>query len=222
MKRIIQLTIAIIVLIFFISGCNLKPNYYREDVLYSVKDLSDYKSIETDMELKNNLMTRQEAVDKAREVFKNGLNIDLRQMQVSEYVRLSKQSNDEDFKWNIWWNKEEGGISYSCDIDSSTGEIIRIYVSTYEKEKNLEENSDEDIYNIISPLMTSLEINIEEYELINRENLENIYMYGEVSESYEFRNINNREESFVISIDWSRGKVLDYQKNIYNKEKIYY
>ncbi|HAK43731.1 MAG TPA: hypothetical protein DCM59_14785, partial [Clostridium sp.] len=103
MKRIIQLIIVIIVLMFFISGCNLKPNYYREDVLYSEKDLSNYKSIETDTELKNNLMTRQEAIDKAREVFKNGLNIDLSQMQVSEYVRLFKPSNEEYFRWNICW-----------------------------------------------------------------------------------------------------------------------
>ncbi|MEW8993338.1 hypothetical protein [Clostridium sp.] len=226
MKRIIQLTIVIIVLMFFISGCNLKPNYYKEDVLYSEKDLSNYKSIETDMDLKNNLMTRQEAIDKAREVFKNGLNIDLSQMPVSD-VRLFKQSNEEYFVWNICWNKEEDDILYKCDIDSSTGEIISIYVNRYEKKKILEENleekylhtSDEDVYSIISPLMTSLEINIKEYELINMGDGD---MYEEVNKLYEFRNINNKEESFVIRIDWSRGKVLSYEKITYNKEKIHY
>ena len=229
MKRIIQLTIVIIVLMFFISGCNLKPNYYKEDVLYSEKNLSNYKSIDTDKELKDNLMTRQEAIDKAREVFKNGLNIDLSQMPVSD-VRLFKQSDEEYFVWNICWNKEEDGILYKCDIDSSTGEIISIYVNSYEKKKILEENleekylhtSDEEVYNIISPLMTSLEINIKEYELINRGDVGSVYMYGEVNKLYEFRNINNKEESFVIRIDWSRGKVLSYDKIIYNKEKIHY
>ena len=226
MKRIIQLTIVIIVLMFFISGCNLKPNYYKEDVLYSEKDLSNYKSIDTDKELKDNLMTRQEAIDKAREVFKIGLNIDLSQMQVSESVRLFKQRKAEYFVWNIYWNKGEGGISYSCNIDSSTGEIISIDVSRYEEEKNLEEKylhtSDEEVYNIISPLMTSLEINIKEYALINMWDEDDVYMYGEVKKLYEFRNINNEEEGFVIRVDCSRGKVLGYQKIIYNKEKIHY
>ncbi|HAK42697.1 MAG TPA: hypothetical protein DCM59_08375, partial [Clostridium sp.] len=82
--------------------------------------------------------------------------------------------------------------------------------------------SDEDVYDIISPLMTSLKINIEEYKLINIWDEDDVYMYGEVKKLYEFRNINNEEEGFVIRVDCSIGKVLGYQKIIYNKGKIHY
>jgi hypothetical protein len=208
MKKSIKL-IFIIIMLTGLSGCKPSLSHY-EDKLYSEKIFTDY--IENNINQNTNIFTRGKAIEKAILIFDKGLQTKVDRTKLSESIRLFRDPIEGTFSWHITWYENNIKKSYDCEIDSSNGEILSISKndSLYSYDENLKFSLD-DAKNIISPLLTELNININDYVLSGNSKMlasSPKFQYAGLT----FINTNDKGKGFNINIDYKNKKVLSYSK----------
>ncbi|SFI94032.1 hypothetical protein SAMN02910355_0219 [Terrisporobacter glycolicus] len=166
---------AIIGILITSSGCSKLS--YKEDTIYSENIFEDYEKDDI-KENKETYIDREEALDKAFDILKNGLGVDVDRQLLNEYIKIVKLSDS--FAWQIGFIQEqdkqiindyyicidiEGGdvreIIYNIIYNNSSKEAFDTQnVDKYKKNVNM---SDVEIENIIKPLCKVLNINLEDY-----------------------------------------------------------
>lgn len=202
-KTTILLFVILIILVFMI---NIPFNQYNNETLYSEKSI--LQSTNNSLENKE-YITREKAVERTLEVFKNSFDIELNRNELSENVNLYE--NEDGCEWIIRWDKkgsEARGESYFCNILADTGEIKSIGVNIpnqieyYKKYKKIDEKKAKEI---IKPLAKELKINIE-----------NMQIYIDYTYKYSRRvcliNSNNNSYFYDINIDKEDEKLLNFSK----------
>lgn len=153
------------------SGCsNLS---YKEDKIYSENIFEDYEKDDI-KENKENYIDREEAIDKAFNILKNGLGVDVDRQLLNEFIKIAKLSDK--FVWQIGFTQEQNKqiiSNYYICMNMEDGDVREIifsndkqdpyaskYIGEYSKKSNVR---DEEIENIIKPLCKVLNINLEYY-----------------------------------------------------------
>lgn len=191
----------IIVILITLSGCSKLG--YKEDTIYSENIFEDYANDDIKGN-KENYINREEALDKAFNILKNVLRVDIDRQLLNESIKIVKFSDE--FAWQISFTQEQNKkiiINYYICMDMENGDVREIIFSNgkqdpyftqnmekYSKKSNV---SDEEIENIMKPLCRVLNIKIEDYTKTIDYNLNNV-----VVKLYEK---DKKSEKFSISID---------------------
>lgn len=185
---------------------NIPFNRYKNNILYSEKDLSSSNVIDSN---NKDYATREEAVSKTLKVFENGFKIDLDRENLYENIDLNK--NEDKYEWSILLYENDGLDSirdYYCSISADSGEIYNIGIYEYKKIQNYKENKALNINKakeIIQPLAHELNINIGD-------------SYFDYSYSSGVRVIckdnKNKSISYRFDIDYDNEKIIAFRKSI--------
>lgn len=214
MKKVITLIICLGLIVFFIAGYTYNLDY-KEDTLYSEKTLNNLKN-ENNKEVNENLLTRNDAINKALKVLNDGLGVNLNKDKISEYVQLTKDDNK--YIWSINFIDSDNKGSYTCEINSYTKEINKISlneimydkvaIKSYYKQTTKYPINKEEIYNIINPLMKVLKIDLGKYKF------EITTTYSDEKGSLRHIDVvfNNINSSFRVQIDYKNKKLRYYNK----------
>ena len=185
---------------------------FKEDLLYSQ---NDYFKIEENSNKNTPLITRQEALSIAKKTFEEGLDIDLDKSNMTRLISIYRDStNKNSYLWHLGWSTPENPGGYVCVINSSTGDVVELYikenvdVDNEDKAKVLS-FSNEDALSIMEPLMSTLGIDINKYD-IKSNNVPSVVL----DQIYDavFVNKNNRDDVFSIRIDIISKSIVRYQK----------
>lgn len=203
----------IIVILIALSGCSKLG--YKEDTIYSEDIFEDY-SKDNIKENKENSINREEALDKAFNILKNGLRVDVDRQLLNESIKIVKFSDE--FAWQISFTREQNKqiiSDYYICMNMENGDVREIIFNNGKQEqydtKNIEKYSkksnvsDEEIGNIIKPLCRVLNIKIEDYTKIIDYNLNNV-----VVKLYEK---DKKSEKCNISIDTTSKKINLFYMN---------
>lgn len=203
----------IIVILIALSGCSKLG--YKEDTIYSEDIFEDY-SKDNIKENKENYINREEALDKAFNILKNGLRVDVDRQLLNESIKIVKFSDE--FAWQISFTREQNKqiiSDYYICMNMENGDVREIIFNNGKQEqydtKNIEKYSkksnvsDEEIGNIIKPLCRVLNIKIEDYTKIIDYNLNNV-----VVKLYEK---DKKSEKCNISIDTTSKKINLFYMN---------
>ncbi|MCR8747127.1 hypothetical protein [Romboutsia lituseburensis] len=196
-----------IVLIVFITIISI-PNKYEINKLYSEK--SAIKDIPNSF-VGEDYISREKAINKAIDIFKNGFKIELDRKNLSENVYL--YNTNDGYEWSITLSESSNPVKYYCNILASNGEITFI---RYDKSVNNKVDSDmpneEVLKKILKPLTDELGININSLKYPSLKN--NILEFVEKK--------NEQLYMYNFSIDFNNEKVYYYQKyKIDNKSTTY-
>lgn len=203
----------IIVILITLSGCSKLG--YKEDTIYSEDIFEDY-SKDNIKENKENYINREEALDKAFNILKNGLRVDVDRQLLNESIKIVKFSDE--FAWQISFTREQNKqiiSDYYICMNMENGDVREIifnngkqeqydtkHIEKYSKKSNV---SDEEIGNIIKPLCRVLNIKIEDYTKVIDYNLNNV-----VVKLYEK---DKKSEKCNISIDTTSKKINLFYMN---------
>ena len=208
---IILLLFSIGVILFF----GFQVEYpYKEGILYSQNQLKGYNEKEFINNNKNNLINRNEAIKIAKDILENVLDVDLKKGKPTMYVEIYKSTLiDETYDWNIWWSREDYSGNYGVELNSSTGEILNIYINEEMVSKNTEISSEltkGKILNIVKPLTDKLEINLNDYDV----NINSIVDYNIKGKKTPYKEclFQSGKKKFRITIDSRAEKITNYTK----------
>lgn len=194
-----------VLLIFLIFITNIHFEKYNNNVLYSEK----FALKERTKELQNvNYITREEAISRGLDVLKDGFGINLNRDQISENIELYE--SEEGYEWNIMWTENDNNQKYYCNILADNGDIKFIVVedSNFKEiyKKNYEVINISKAKDIITPLLKSLNLNIE-----------NMKVYLNYSDNY------SNKYGTVLMVSDKMDNSYFYEVNInYKDEKIIY
>ncbi|MEG0855324.1 MAG: hypothetical protein RSG52_02475 [Terrisporobacter sp.] len=211
----------IIILVLMSIGIFLFSVYkveypYKEGVLYSQNQLSRYNEKQYENKNNNNLVNRNEAIKIATYILRDILDIDMTAGNPAMYVDIYRNvEKEETYNWNIWWTRNDYSGSYGVEINSSTGEILNIYINDIMPVKNTNistELTNEEILTIIKPLTDQLEINLDGYDLKISSRVD--YNIKGVKTPYKYCLFKNKnKEEFSIMIDSRAEAISRYKKN---------
>lgn len=215
MKKSFKILPLIFLMVVFFTGCTKVLNHY-EDKLYSEKTLFGDKELNTKS---TNVLTRENAIKKALNVFDKGLNIKIDRTNIIENVKLVKNDNIGNLQWQIIWNKAYGRNFYRCILDSSTGNILELewFDDSIQKEgkvSKISELTDLEINNLIEPLFKELNINLRELN-INNDNYSILRKSERIFDDYTsiiLYNNKNKTSEYNIIIDLINKKVVKFEK----------
>lgn len=207
-SKLLILTVFLSITIFIIQFN--EKNSFKEDLLYNQNDLSNYYKTQSK---NSNLVTRQKAIGIAKEVFKEGLGINLPTSTMDQYISLFKSSKENNrYKWNMSWNSKDFFKSYVCRIDSVTGKISAIYVSiNADKNQSAKEVEldDKEALSIIKPLTNKLGVNLDNYDFKS----EYTKKINILQKEFIFTSKNDKNNTFLINIDCMTKSILVYEDN---------
>ena len=202
MKKVLILIFNILFAVSILSGCNTRINYY-ENKLYSEKDINS--NVEKGSLQDVNMLTREKAREKALDIFDKGFNIKLNTKDLSEDIRILKRLEKNTIYWGMTWKSISTNEVYSCEIDASSGQIKSL--SLYNPMENLEGKymlTEEEINNIINPLLKVLEIDINNYYI----EYNNSNYYISQYKTIDLRNKIDKRQSIGITIN-SKNKTIN-------------
>ncbi|GEM_PF-6550900 len=168
MKNKFGLFLALMVILFTVFIMKLPINIYKEEVLYS-RNLN-YGNDTSNIE-KKEYITREDAVQKMIELFKDGFGINIDRNNLSESVNLYEVNGD--FQWSIIWEDTSDAAhrkSYYCEVLAESGKVKYMGLNQYNIESQYSEDEDIDlnqVLRIIEPLVKALNIEVNE---------ENVYL----------------------------------------------
>lgn len=202
----------IVAILITLSGCtNLN---YKEDNIYSENILIDYKNNYFN-EGERNHIGREEAIEKALKILRDGFGISLDRKSMYESIRLEKYNNK--LAWQISFSEVKKGKKikyyYIC-IAAEDGAVIEVALDDYEKIardniKNIniydEENkiNIESIKKIINPLCELFNIRLDEYTINVKENNKLEVILNKESVKVEY---------FVFEIDKATKSIITFVK----------
>lgn len=177
LKKFILKMVVIIISLITLSGCENNFNY-TEGRVYSENTLPNSHSTDQNEEVRE-YVTKEEAINKSLDIFKNGFKLDIDRNSLNEEVNLYKW--DSEFQWNVSWSKSEFiemieiYYQYYIRMNSITGEIIEIRVVNTTYESNDIDNygetnfSQSKIKETIMPLSVALGIEIDDFYIVTEE-----------------------------------------------------
>lgn len=186
---------------------------YNENVIYSDKIIPEYSN----NSLPNNYVSREEAINKALEVLKNGFSITLDREKIYEDIQIYKK--DKKMVWMVnLANKSESEINqkYYCEILVERGEILSVGRS-YNIDNKLSEKdyltmdykiSDinlDKFKEIIKPLTDELHITIKE-ENINISYNHRGLIYLELFE------VSESTKGYLFLVDYENNNIISFYR----------
>lgn len=214
MKKVSGIILLIFITPSFLAGCTGSFDYY-EDKLYSEKIIIGNQTQNTN---KRSILTRENALKKALDIFDKGFNISIDRSVYLEEVRLYKDNNTDSLRWKVTWFKPDEKIVYTCIFNSFNGEVLQI-TNTNANYRNISTHAltNEEISTIIKPLFDILSLDINDYE-INVKNYNkikeyenNFVMYSKDDVSILMVNRKNRDKSITMSINPSYRKITEFK-----------
>ncbi|MGX4599980.1 hypothetical protein [Faecalimicrobium sp. JNUCC 81] len=208
MKRKVLILMIFVFIIILVFMSKVKYSF-KEDLLYSQSDLSNYDGNQNE---NNKLVSRQQAINIAVKTFKYGLNIDLTASDMNQYVSLYKNFTEQSsYIWQIGWNKKDLSKTYTCSIDSVSGNILSIYITPRENKSNdiyPIDLDDKEVLLITKKLTNELGIDLDQYNMERNYNKN-----GELQRNKNFKFINKHDENniFKISIDSISKSIATYE-----------
>ncbi|MBO3444862.1 hypothetical protein [Clostridium sp. CCUG 7971] len=208
MKRKVLILMIFVFIIILVFMSKVKYSF-KEDLLYSQSDLSNYDGNQNE---NNKLVSRQQAINIAVKTFKYGLNIDLTASDMNQYVSLYKNfAEQSSYIWQIGWNKKDLSKTYTCSIDSVSGNILSIYITPRENKSNdiyPIDLDDKEVLLITKKLTNELGIDLDQYNMERNYNKN-----GELQRNKDFKFINKHDENniFKISIDSINKSIATYE-----------
>ena len=184
---------------------------YRENVLYSQRDVKNYNENQVGS---SNLINRNEAIKIAKYYIEDILGNDLDSDDSKIYVNLYKNdSNSESYYWNISWSRPN--LSCGVEINTINREINDIYVNKY-IDKDINNNPDistnltkNEILEIVRDLVTALGFDLDSYNL----SVSDVNNYNSNYKVCTFTKKNDPSDKFVIDI-YSKNKFITrYRRN---------
>ncbi len=163
MKKLFKISPLLLIIITLLTGCTSSFHSY-EDKLYSERVLLVDQTSPTQT---SNVLTRENAIKKALEIFNKGFNTNIDRTQFSENVRLLKTDSSPIFQWLIMWNKKDGKNYYNCTLNSATGDLVELEASDASIFNNVKTTpiSSEDVKNILEPLFKQLNLDVNDYSI---------------------------------------------------------
>lgn len=212
MKKSVKILIPVllVMILFIFTGCTKSLNHY-EDKLYSEKAILGVQVINT---TPTNVLTRENAIKKALDIFEKGLNVKIDRTQFSENIRLLKDDTDSsNLQWNMTWKKNNEKTFYSCTLDSSTGEVVQIQSVDLNKlyAEKLPQLSTTEIRNIITPFLGQLNINVADYN-VSALNAYKNSNYLSQSTNIIITNKSNTEKSYFLTINLENKIVSEFNR----------
>lgn len=208
MKRKVLILMIFVFIIILVIMSKVKYSF-KEDLLYSQSDLSNYDGNQNE---NNKLVSRQQAINIAVKTFRYGLNIDLTASDMNQYVSLYKNfAEQSSYIWQIGWNKKDLSKTYTCSIDSVSGNILSIYITPRENKSNdinPIDLDDKEVLLITKKLTNELGIDLDQYNMERNYNKN-----GELQRNKDFKFINKHDENniFKISIDSISKSIATYE-----------
>lgn len=202
-----------IIALFIILGLMKIQQAYsvQEDVLYHQAELKVNKELYPNT---NEMLTRNKAIERVKEVFKKGLDIDLSDDTLNMHINLYKDTQGQNaYRWNMCWTDEKLTQTYTCYMDANTGCILYLYISPQgeegvhgEKEKML---SKEEIYHILEPFAKAVSISLDEYTLDTNWKSDYTSIFSNC-QSYYFKHKISKEKDFTVEIDVVEQSIREY------------
>ncbi len=204
MKKSLIILFLIFLTVVPLTGCTKVLNYY-EDKLYSEKTVLGDQDVSAKT---SNVLTRENAIKKALDVFDKGLNIKIDRTQFTENIRLVRNGEVGSLQWQINWVKDSGKMFYECILDSSTGNIVRLQ---WFNNSNLNQDttaklSNLEITNLLNPLLKQLEIDVNDYRITPQSsndlnNYRDIILYNNKNHTKEYRVTIDSVNKIVVSFE---------------------
>ena len=208
----IKIIVVVLALLFSTLVLFLNIDYpYRENVLYSQRDVKNYNENQSGS---SNLINRNEAIKIAKYYIEDILGNDLDSDDSKIYVNLYKNdSNSESYYWNISWSRPS--LSCGVEINTINREINDIYVNKY-IDKDINNNpeistnlSKSEILEIVRDLVTALGFDLDSYNL----SVSDVNNYNYNYKVCTFTKKNDPSDKFVIDI-YSKNKFITrYRRN---------
>lgn len=182
---------------------------YRENVLYSQRDVKNYNENQVGS---SNLINRNEAIKIAKYYIEDILGNDLDSDDSKIYVNLYKNdSNSESYYWNISWSSPT--LSCGIEINTINKQINNIYVNkNFDWNNNKSESlllSQNEVLEIANTLIVALGFDLDTYKL----DAQHINFSDEGYQICTFINKNNREDRFAIYISPTEKYIARYVRN---------
>lgn len=210
MKRV--LIVIMIALILICSIFLIRQRYaIQMDFLYSLSDLNNVE--EEYQENNGTVITRNQAIQWAYEIFEQECNVDLLNEEVEMYVNLYNDTDNYNcYVWLMSWYIYDTNESFTCSINAETGEILYLYAGKKNKEQTEEQSpnlSYETVQQILNRFFKIADVDISEYEMQ--------VDYPEKESSSDtwtqkciFRKKGKKKVHFTVSIDCVGGFVREF------------
>ena len=182
----------------------------KENVLYQQADLK----IKDETNRNNNeLITRSEAIEMVKDIFYEGLGINLWENQLEMHINLYKDVQN-CYRWNMNWTSRDLTQTYTCYMDSHSGRILYIYAGQNGLEAQDEFGSihlsEEEIRHILEPFAKAMNISLSDYIL--NHNWQGQYKgMNQRYQNYEFRNKEHPNVGFIVEIDTRTRNLREYE-----------
>lgn len=206
MKKSLIILFFIFLTIIPLEGCTKVFNSY-EDKLYSEKTVLGNQTVTAKT---SDILTRENAIKKAIELFDRGLNIKIDRTKFTENIKLINYNKAGNLQWQITWNNANSKTYYSCQLDSSSGEVLGIssYDNSILNKSNsikLSTVSTEEILSIAQPLIKQLNIDSNNYKAgLGTKKTSSIYT------DVLLYNKSSQKEEFIITVDTINKVVVNF------------
>ena len=207
MKKVFRCIVGIDMVILVLFGCSGCTNMtYKQDVIYTEDKLEGYNK-NNQTEGKKGNIGRDEAIEKALNIFNEGFEKDLNRGALYESIELSNKGDD-DFFWQILFeekkDEKKSGEFYYVSIDVEYGYVKEVIIDQY-NDKNIQYYQDDafkvdDVKEKIEKVAKSLDIDISNDDIYIKDNIVQIINLKEGLEKYEFE------------VDQSSGKIVRYYR----------
>lgn len=188
------------------SACTFNLNHY-EDKLYSDKILDNY--VDTAKSSNPNDFTRDKAIEKALTMFNAIFSTNIDRSKVSEFVNLSKNS-DNNFEWLIIWDEPYRKEKYECRIDPNDGNVLFMSHSYKISHSNKPfKITTEELESLALPLIKAFDIDLNQYDLLDlKRGSKKIFHTPIVSLVY--LNKTDSKNKIIIEIDYEKKEIVSY------------
>lgn len=205
MKKFMTIFIILLVMLSN-SACTFNLNHY-EDKLYSEKSLDNYAH--TTSFSNPNDFTRDNAIEKALTMFNAIFSTNIDRSKVSEFVNLSKNS-DNNFEWLIIWDEPYKKERYECRIDPKDGKVLFMNHSYKVSPSNKPSKiATEELEALALPLIRAFDIDLNQYDLLDlKRGSKKIFHTPIVSLVY--LNKTDSKNRIMIEVDYERKEVVSY------------
>ena len=189
----------------------------KENVLYQQIDL---KMNDETSKNSNEFITRSEAIETVKNIFYEGLGVDLWDSQLDMHINLYKDAqNQNSYRWNMNWTSRNLTQTYTCYMDSHSGRILYIYAGQTDfeaqdeveisqfSEVGISQLSEDEIRHILEPFTKVMNISLSDYALDKNWQAE----YKETEARYQFINKEHPNEGFIVSIDTRTRNLREYE-----------
>ena len=182
----------------------------QENVIYSQSVLNTTQP--GNMSHNSFAVTRVQAINKAYDVFEQGLGICLYDSDITMHINLYRDQPYNNYQWVMSWYEEGGAATYSCTISADSGKILNLYaIKANSEKKNEIELYDQALQEEKTGVfLKSVGVNLNNYKLekvefISEEAMQNSYVIS------RYRNLN--DETDVFDIEWNQqiGMVQAYE-----------